>query len=282
MGLGAFPATHPLYTGMIGMHGTKTSNFAATQCDLLIAIGARFSNRVVSNAKRFAPEAQILHIDIDPAEINKNIRCQKAIIGDVTEVLQALNSKLAKSKRDEWLKQINDWKERFPLKYNQENGLKPHYVIEKIYELTGGDAIIATEVGQHQIWTAQFYKFTKPRTLISSGGLGTMGFGLGASIGAKLGNPDKLVINIAGDGSFRMNCIELATAVEYNLPIIIVILNNHALGMVRQWQDLFYDKRFAQSDLNRGTDFVKLAEAYGAIGFNLTRTEEVEDVLERR
>ena len=281
MGLGAFPATHPLYTGMIGMHGTKTSNFAATQCDLLIAIGARFSNRVVSNAKRFAPEAQILHIDIDPAEINKNIRCQKAIIGDVTEVLQALNSKLAKSKRDEWLKQINDWKEKFPLKYNQENGLKPHYVIEKIYELTGGDAIIATEVGQHQIWTAQFYKFTKPRTLISSGGLGTMGFGLGASIGAKLGNPDKLVINIAGDGSFRMNCIELATAVEYNLPIIIVILNNHALGMVRQWQDLFYDKRFAQSDLNRGTDFVKLAEAYGAIGFNLTRTEEVEDVLKK-
>lgn len=280
MGMGGFPATHPYYTGMIGMHGTKTSNIAATQCDLLIAIGARFSDRVVSKAERFAPNARILHIDIDEAEINKNIRSSRHIIGDVREVLRALNGRIEKVERNEWMSFIADMKERYPLKY-RDDILTPQYIIEKIYEITGGDAIIATEVGQHQIWTAQHYKFTRPRTFISSGGLGTMGYGLGAAIGAQIGVPGKKVINIAGDGSFRMNMNELATAVEYRLPIIEVIMNNHALGMVRQWQNLFYDGRYSQSTLDRGTDFVKLAEAFGAVGYNLTRKEDVEETISK-
>ncbi|SHJ33703.1 biosynthetic-type acetolactate synthase large subunit [Thermoclostridium caenicola] len=282
MGMGGFPATHPNYTGMIGMHGTKTSNMAATQCDLLIAIGARFSDRVVSKVERFAPHARILHIDIDEAEVNKNVRTSRFIIGDVREVLRELNKRLERVERREWMDYIQDMKTKYPLSgSNGKDMLTPQYILEKIYELTGGDAIVATEVGQHQIWTAQYYKFTRPRTFVSSGGLGTMGFGLGASIGAQVGAPGKRVFNIAGDGSFRMNMNELATAVEYNLPIIEVIMNNHALGMVRQWQNLFYDSRYSQTTLDRCTDFVKLAEAFGAVGYNLTRKEDVEETIRK-
>lgn len=278
MGMGGFPATHPYYTGMIGMHGTKTSNMAATQCDLLIAVGARFSDRVVSKMERFAPNARILHIDIDEAEVNKNIRSSRYIIGDVREVLRTLNKRIERVERKEWMSFVEDMKAQYPLNY-AEDILTPQYILEKIYELTGGDAIISTEVGQHQIWTAQHYKFTKPRTFVSSGGLGTMGFGLGASLGAQIGAPGKRVFNIAGDGSFRMNMNELATAVEYNLPVIVVIMNNHALGMVRQWQNLFYDGRYSQTTLDRSTDFVKLAEALGAVGYNLTQKADVEEII---
>jgi acetolactate synthase-1/2/3 large subunit len=280
MGMGAFPATHPLYTGMIGMHGTKTSNLAATECDLLIAIGARFSDRVVSKMERFAPSARILHIDIDEAEVNKNIRTNHHIIGDVREVLSRLNLKLEKAERSDWLAQINEMKDKYPLK-DADDMLTPQYILDKIYEVSGGEALIATEVGQHQIWTAQHYKFTMPRTFISSGGLGTMGFGLGASIGAQIAAPGKRVFNIAGDGSFRMNLNELATAVEYNLPIIEVIMNNHALGMVRQWQNMFYDAHYSNTTLDRCTDFVKLAEAYGAVGYNVRSKADVEETLKR-
>ncbi|NLX64892.1 MAG: biosynthetic-type acetolactate synthase large subunit [Clostridiaceae bacterium] len=278
MGMGAFPSTHELYTGMVGMHGTKTSNMAVTECDLLVAIGARFSDRVVSKLERFAPNAKILHIDVDAAEVNKNIRSECHIIGDVKEVLTRINKDIVTRDRSKWLSYIKELKEKYPLGRDSED-LTPQFILDKIYEITKGDAIIATEVGQHQIWTAQYYKFTKPRTLITSGGLGTMGFGLGASIGAQIARPDKRVINIAGDGSFRMNLIELATAVEYNLPIVEVIMNNHALGMVRQWQNMFYDKRFSQTTLDRATDFVKLAEAFGACGFNLTKKEDTERIL---
>ena len=280
MGMGTFPATHELYTGMVGMHGTKTSNLAVTECDLLIAIGVRFSDRVISKLDRFAPKAKILHIDVDAAEVNKNIRVAHPIIGDVKAVLRCLNQGVISREREEWLDFIRDLKERYPLRVTGEE-LTPQYILDKIYELTKGDAILATEVGQHQIWTAQHYKFTKPRTLMTSGGLGTMGFGLGASIGAQIARPDKRVFNIAGDGSFRMNLNELATAVEYNLPVIIVIMNNHALGMVRQWQNMFYDSRFSQTTLDRGTDFVKLAEAFGAAGFDLTRKEDTEAVIQK-
>ena len=280
MGMGGFPATHPNYTGMIGMHGTKTSNMAATQCDLLIAVGARFSDRVVSKMERFAPHARILHIDIDEAEVNKNIRSSRYIIGDVREVLRTLNNRIERVERKEWMSFVEEMKAQYPLSYT-EDILTPQYILAKIYELTGGDAIISTEVGQHQIWTAQHYKFTKPRTFVSSGGLGTMGFGLGASLGAQIGVPGKRVFNIAGDGSFRMNMNELATAVEYNLPVIVVIMNNHALGMVRQWQNLFYDGRYSQTTLDRSTDFVKLAEAFGAVGYNLTEKADVEETIKK-
>lgn len=284
MGLGGFPGDHELFCGLIGMHGSKTSNLASTHCDLLIAIGSRFSDRVVSNAQRFARKAQILQIDIDPAEINKNIATYHHVIGDVKLVLEnfmeLLNDKKLGSD-PEWLEQISEWKKTYAVNNNSNGNLKPQSIIKRIHELTNGEAIIATEVGQHQIWTAQFYPFSQPRSFISSGGLGTMGYGLGASIGAQIGNPDKIVFNIAGDGSFRMNCNELATAVEYELPIIIVILNNHALGMVRQWQDLFYDQRFSHSSIDRGTDFVKLAEAYGALGFNLTDNKDLDQVLKQ-
>ena len=280
MGMGAFPATHPLYTGMIGMHGTKTSNLAATECDLLIAVGARFSDRVVSKMERFAPNARILHIDIDEAEVNKNIRTHHHIIGDVREVLKRLNQKIEKIDRNEWLDEIRDMKVKYPLKY-ADDILTPQYILEKIFEVSKGEAVIATEVGQHQIWTAQQYKFTKPRTFISSGGLGTMGYGLGAAIGAQIAAPDKRVFNIAGDGSFRMNLNELATAVEYNLPIIEVIMNNHVLGMVRQWQNMFYNGRYSNTTLDRCTDFVKLAEAFGAVGFNLKDKADVEETLKK-
>lgn len=278
MGMGAFPATHELYTGMVGMHGTKASNMAVTECDLLVAIGARFSDRVVSKLERFAPRAKILHVDVDAAEVNKNIKSACHIIGDVKEVLNRINKGIETRDRSEWISYIKDLKEKYPLSKESED-LTPQIILDKIYELTQGDAILSTEVGQHQIWTAQYYKFTKPRTLITSGGLGTMGFGLGASMGAQIARPDKRVFNIAGDGSFRMNLNELATAVEYNLPIIVVIMNNHALGMVRQWQNMFYDKRFSQTTLDRGTDFVKLAEAFVARGFNLTKKEDTERII---
>lgn len=280
MGMGAFPGGHDLYTGMVGMHGTKASNIAVTECDLLIAIGARFSDRVISKLDSFAPNAKILHIDVDAAEVNKNIRVSKHIIGDVKAVLARLNQGIERKKRTEWLSFIKSLKDQYPIKSTEE-ALTPQFILDKIYELTNGDAIIATEVGQHQIWTAQYYKFTRPRTLITSGGLGTMGFGLGASMGAQIACPEKRVFDIAGDGSFRMNLNELATAVEYNLPVIVVVMNNHALGMVRQWQNMFYDKRFSQTTLDRRTDFVKLAEAFGACGFNLTKNEDVESILKK-
>lgn len=282
MGLGGFPATHKLFTGMVGMHGTKTSNNAATECDLLIAIGTRFSDRAISKVEGFAPEAKILHIDIDPAEVNKNIRTHYSIIGTINNVLQILNDKLEQQRKEEWIKQIEEWQEKYPLCYSKDTtSLKPQYVIEKIWELTENKAIISTEVGQNQIWTALYYKFTKPRSFLTSGGLGTMGFGLGAAIGAQVALPQKRVINIAGDGCFHMNCNELATAVKYNIPVIVVVLNNQVLGMVRQWQSMFYGERYSQTILDRKTDIVKLAEAFGATGYNISKTEEVKEVLRR-
>jgi len=279
MGLGAFPASHPYFTGMIGMHGTKTSNMAATECDLLIAIGARFSDRVVSNLSRFAPNAKVLHIDVDAAEINKNVRSFASIIGDAGEVLQRLLGMLKQSNNKEWLEQIFAWKKQYPLKYKNDGALHPQYILERISALTNGNAIITTEVGQHQMWASQYIQHEKPRHFISSGGLGTMGFGLGAAIGAKIAQPDKVVFNIAGDGCFRMNNIELGTAVEYNVPLILVILNNRSLGMVRQWQSLFYDERYSQTSIDRTTDFVALAKAYKAEAFNVTKPEEVDAVI---
>lgn len=278
MGKGAFDGTHPLYTGMLGMHGTKASNFGVTECDLLIAVGARFSDRVIGNAKKFAKNAKVLHIDVDAAEINKNIRTTASVIGDAKEVLKRLNAKLEATKRPEWISHINELKSSYPLTYvaNQLNG---PYLMQKLYEITKGDAIITTEVGQHQMWAAQFYRYSKPRTLITSGGAGTMGYGLGACIGTKVANKDKVVVNIAGDGCFRMNMNEIATAARYNIPIIEIILNNHVLGMVRQWQTLFYGKRYSQTTLNDQVDYVKLAEAMGAKAYRITKMEEVEPVL---
>ncbi len=279
MGLGGFPGTHELFTGLVGMHGAKTSNLAVSNCDLFIAVGARFSDRVISDVKKFAQKAEIMHIDIDPAEINKNVGVDHPLVGNIKTILQKLTGKISRNDRKEWIQQINKWKIDYPLKYKDDDILRPQYIMEKILEITNGEAIITTEVGQNQLWAAQYYKYSKPRTFISSGGLGTMGYGLGACIGAQLGMPSKRVFNIAGDGSFRMNCNELATAVEYKLPVIIVILNNHVLGMVRQWQDLFYDSRFSATTIDRGTDFVKLAEAYGAKGINVTKRSEVENAI---
>jgi acetolactate synthase-1/2/3 large subunit len=281
MGLGGFPGNDELFTGMIGMHGTKASNIAVTKCDLLIAVGVRFSDRVISKADRFAPSAKIIQIDIDPAEINKNVKTHHHIIGDVKTVLTQLNKRLKQKERGVWFNEVMKIKQEHPLKYKQDDVLRPQYIIERIYELTNGDALIATEVGQNQIWAAQFYKYTKPRTFISSCGLGTMGYGTGAAIGAQVGKPDKTVFNIAGDGSFRMNCNELATAVYYKLPIIIAVMNNGTLGMVRQWQRLFYEERFSETTLDRGPDFVKLAEAYGATGYRVIEKSDVDEVLKK-
>ena len=278
MGKGAFDGTDIRYTGMLGMHGTKASNLGVTECDLLIAIGARFSDRVTGNAKKFAKNAKILHIDIDPAEINKNVMAYYSVIGDIKEVLRILNSRVGKHSHKDWMEHVIGLKEQFPLKYNTHTLTGP-YILEKIYELTDGDAIITTEVGQHQMWSAQFFKYKLPRTFITSGGLGTMGYGLGACIGAKVGRPEKKVINIAGDGCFRMNMNELATATRYNIPIIEVIFNNHVLGMVRQWQTLFYDKRYSNTNLSDKVDFVKLAEAMGAKAYRITKKDEVESVF---
>jgi len=281
MGLGSFPGDHELFTGLVGMHGTRTSNMAVSETDLFIAIGARFSDRVISNVQRFAPNAKIMHIDIDPAEIGKNVTVHYPLVGNIREILQGLCERIVPREKTEWNRKIEQWKEQYPLKYEMNGKLRPHYVVERLYEITGGDAIITTEVGQNQLWAAQFYKYTRPRQFISSGGLGTMGYGLGACIGAQIGRPDKKVINIAGDGSFRMNCTELATAVEYRLPVVIAILNNRVLGMVRQWQQLFYDGRYSSTTIDRGTDFVALAEAFGAVGIRVTKPEEVDAAFEK-
>jgi len=278
MGKGAFDGTDDRYTGMLGMHGTKTSNFGVTECDLLIAIGARFSDRVTGNAKKFAKNAKILHIDIDPAEINKNVPTYYSVVGDIKEVLSILNSRLEQQNHKEWVEHVIAMKQKHPLKYRHDKLTGP-FILEKLYEITQGDAIITTEVGQHQMWSAQFFKYKLPRTFITSGGLGTMGYGLGACIGAKVGMPDKTVINIAGDGCFRMNMNELATATRYDIPIIEIIFNNHVLGMVRQWQTLFYEQRYSNTNLNDKVDFVKLAEAMGAKAYRVTKMEEVETVL---
>ena len=278
MGKGAMDGTNAHYTGMLGMHGTKTSNFAVTKCDLLIAIGARFSDRVTGNIKKFAPNAKVVHIDVDPAEINKNVNSYTSIIGDVKEVLKRLNPMIEKTEHTEWNAFVNELKEKFPLKYDQSKLTGP-YVMETLYKVTNGDAVITTEVGQHQMWAAQYYKYKNPRTFISSGGLGTMGYGLGACIGTKVANPDKTVVNIAGDGCFRMNMNEIATATRYNIPIIQMVFNNHVLGMVRQWQTLFYGQRYSYTTLNDCVDFVKLAEAMGAKAYRVTTKEEVEPVL---
>ena len=280
MGKGAFPGEDPRYTGMLGMHGTKTSNLGVTECDLLITIGARFSDRVTGNAKNFARNAKILQIDVDAAEINKNVIVDASVIGDVKEVLKRLNERVAPKDHTYWLTHIKDMKEKYPLKYNK-NGLSGPFVIEEIYRVTNGDAVIVTEVGQHQMWAAQYYKYKEPRTFLTSGGLGTMGYGLGASIGAKIAKPEKTVINIAGDGCFRMNMNEIATAVRNELPLIQVVINNHVLGMVRQWQTLFYGERYSHTILNDKVDFVKFAESMGAVGIRVTKPEEVEPALKK-
>lgn len=279
MGKGAFPGTDELYSGMLGMHGTKASNFGVSQCDLLIVVGARFSDRVTGNAKKFAHHAKILQIDIDPAEIDKNILTDASVTGDIKEVLIILNEKVEQQSHEEWKQQIEEYKEKHPLTYHPE-GLTGPYIVEEIYRQTNGDAIITTEVGQHQMWAAQFYKYTKPRTFLTSGGLGTMGYGLGASLGAKMGMPDKTVVNVAGDGCFRMNMNEIATAARYNIPIIQVVVNNHVLGMVRQWQTLFYEKRYSATVLNDAVDFVKLAEAMGAVGIRAATREEFQKAFQ--
>ena len=275
MGKGAYDGTSENYTGMLGMHGTKTSNLGVSECDLLIAIGTRFSDRVFGNPKKFAHQAKILQLDIDPAEINKNIQVNAKIIGDVKEILKILNAKLEQQEHKGWVSHILEYTKTFPLTYNP-NGLTGPFVIEKIYEMVKGDAIMVTEVGQHQMWAAQYFKYQKPRTLLTSGGLGTMGYGLGAAIGAQTANPDKQVINIAGDGCFRMNMNEIATAARENLPLIEVIINNHVLGMVRQWQTLFYDKHYSATILDDGVDYVKLSEAMGAEARRVTTKEEFE------
>ena len=274
MGKGAFDGNDELYTGMVGMHGTKTSNFGITECDLLIVVGARFSDRVTGNASKFAKNAKILQLDVDPAEINKNIKVDAYVIGDVKVILRKLNARLDPIRHDEWVAHIERMKDMYPLRYDK-NVLTGPYVIEQIYEATKDkDTVIVTEVGQHQMWAAQYYRYSSPRTLLTSGGLGTMGYGLGAAIGAKMGCKEKTVINVAGDGCFRMNMNEIATAARYNIPIIQVVINNHVLGMVRQWQTLFYGKRYSQTVLNDGVDFVKLSEAMGAKAYRVTKKEE--------
>lgn len=280
MGKGAFDGHSPLYTGMIGMHGTKASNLGVSECDLLIALGARFSDRVVGNAKKFASNARILHIDIDAAEINKNMRADAALVGDLKEILDTLNESLPQCDHSEWTAHIRDLMEKYPLKYD-ESQLSCPYVIEELDRITGGDAIITTDVGQHQMWAAQYYHYTRPRTFISSGGLGTMGYGLGACIGAKMGRPDKICVNIAGDGCFRMNMNELATASRYNIPIIQIVINNHVLGMVRQWQTLFYDHRYSQTILADKVDFCKVAEGLGCMAIRVTKKDEVAPAINK-
>ena len=280
MGKGAFSGEDPMYTGMLGMHGTKTSNLGVSQCDLLIVLGARFSDRVTGNADTFAKNAKIIQIDVDASEINKNLYVDAYIEGDLKEVLRRLLEKIPAQNHSEWVAHIMEMKKKYPLCYD-ESQLTGPYVIEKLYELTKGDAIISTEVGQNQMWAAQYYKYKTPRTLLTSGGLGTMGYGLGAAIGAKMGRPDKTVVNIAGDGCFRMNMNEIATSVRSGNQLIEIVLNNHVLGMVRQWQTLFYDHRYSHTILNDNVDFVKLAEAMGAEGIRVTKKEEVEPALKK-
>ena len=280
MGKGVFDGHDPRYTGMIGMHGTKTSNFGVSECDVLIALGARFSDRVVGNPKKFAENAKVLHIDIDAAEINKNIRTDVSLVGDLKEVLEKINGQLEQQEHTEWMQHIAELKETYPLNYNA-SALSCPYIMEEIDRITEGGAVITTDVGQHQMWAAQYYKYSIPRTLLTSGGLGTMGYGLGACLGAKMGCPDKICINIAGDGCFRMNMNELATASRYNIPIIQVVINNHVLGMVRQWQTLFYGKRYSHTVLNDGVDFCKVAEGLGCEAIRVTKKEEVAPAIEK-
>lgn len=291
MGLGSFPGDHEQSLGMLGMHGTYYANMAVANCDLLLAVGARFDDRVTGKVDAFAPKAKIIHIDIDPTSIQKNVKVDVPIVGDCKRTLERLleiikeagkPKKYWKERFKEWWEQINIWRRRYPLTYKEDpNYIKPQYVIKKLYELTKGEAIVCTEVGQNQMWTAQFYKFRYPRTLITSGGLGTMGFGFPASIGAQMGNPNKLVIDIAGDGSIQMNIQELATAMDQRLPIKIIILNNGYLGMVRQWQELFYERRYSAVKFTTLPDFVKIAEAYGAVGLRITKPQEVEETLKK-
>lgn len=278
MGKGAFDGRNERYTGMIGMHGTKVSNLGVSRADLVIVVGARFSDRVIGNAAKFAPNAKIIHIDVDAAEIDKNIMTNASIVGDAKAVLSMLVSKLATQSNKAWMAEIEELKKQNPDTYRFDT-LNGPAAIRKIYEITNGDAIITTDVGQHQMWAAQNYVFKEPRTFLSSGGLGTMGYGVGAAIGAKYGRPDKTVINIAGDGCFRMNLNEIATAARYNVPIIQVVLNNHVLGMVRQWQTLFYDHRYSNTILDDAVDFVKVAEGLGAMGIRANTLEEFEEAM---
>ncbi len=288
MGLGGFPATHPLFLGMLGMHGTYTANMSIQNSDLILGIGARFDDRVTGKVSEFAPHARIIHIDIDPTSIGKSVRVDVPIVGDAKNVLKSMLSLIKNNKASSefkkrlvpWRKQIDEWKSKYPLTYKRgSKKIKPQFVIETIYNLTKGKAIITTDVGQHQMWVAQFYKFDKPRRLLTSGGLGTMGYGFPASIGAQVAFPDELVISISGDGSIQMNIQELATAVQYHLPVKVVIINNRFLGMVRQWQERFYNRRYSYSCIEVQPDFVKLAESYGAVGMRIEREEELEGKL---
>jgi acetolactate synthase-1/2/3 large subunit len=281
MGKSAFPAGHPLCTGMIGMHGTKASNTAANRSDLLVAIGARFSDRVISDPARFARESAILQIDIDPAEINKNVRTEACVNGDIKGILAELARRVPERKADSWNRQVEEWKSHVPAMYSKKTPLHPKFVLETVHQTLGDDTIITTEVGQHQMWVAQFYPFSKPRTFLTSGGLGTMGYGTGAAIGAQTACPDRRVVHVAGDGSFRMNLNELATISHYKLPIIIIVANNGTLGMVRQWQKLFYDKRYSATTLDRPPDFVKLADAFSIRGFRATTEAEFADAFRK-
>jgi acetolactate synthase-1/2/3 large subunit len=280
MGMSSIPGDYPLYTGLLGMHGSRASNKVVSECDLLITVGARFSDRVISDMKRFAPGAEIMHIDADPAEINKNITVKYPLSGDIIEVIKYIANKVEPVSETQWALMVKDWKQEYAFRLPDTGALRPSFIIEKFCELTNGNAIVTTEVGQNQIWAAQYYTFKQPRQYITSGGLGTMGYGTGAAIGAQIALPDRKVINFAGDGSFRMNCNELATAAHYKLPIIIAVLNNGTLGMVRQWQTMFYDKRYSNTTLNRGPDFVKLANAYGAIGIRVEKPEQVQSAIE--
>ena len=279
MGLTAFPGTHPLFLGMLGMHGAVAANYAVTSCDLLIAVGARFDDRVTGQVSTFAPNARIVHLDIDPAEIGKNVRVDIPIVGDAKHILAALLSLLSAEKHEQWLKEVKKWKSHYPLVYRSHTDyIMPQAVVETILELTDGEAIICTEVGQNQMWAAQFYRFTRPRSFITSGGLGTMGFGFPAAIGAQVGNPERVVIDIAGDGSIQMNIQELATIASYQLPVKIIILNNGYLGMVRQWQEFFFEKRYSEVALNN-PDFAKVAEAYGIKAYTVKKPEELKRML---
>ena len=280
MGKGAYDGYDPLYTGMIGMHGTKTSNLGVSECDLLVALGARFSDRVIGNASLFAKNAKILHIDIDAAEINKNIHADVSIVGDLKDILTKLIARMEQMHHPEWTAHILELKEKYPLKYD-DSQLSCPYIIEELDRITKGNAIITTDVGQHQMWAAQYYHYTKPRTFLSSGGLGTMGYGIGACIGAKTGCPDKICVNIGGDGCFRMNLIELAIASRYQIPIIQIIINNHVLGMVRQWQTLFYGKRYSQTVLEDAVDYCKVAEGLGCAAIRVIAKEEVAPAIEK-
>jgi acetolactate synthase I/II/III large subunit len=281
MGIGAIPTEHPLNLGMLGMHGTKYANYAIQESDLIIAVGARFDDRVTGKLESFAPNARIIHIDVDPAEISKNVKVNTPIVGDAKQILKSLNKYIRRCNSRAWIEKINQWKKEYPVIYKQSspNSIMPQFVIEQISEACK-DAVIVTEVGQHQMWAAQFFKYKNPRTFITSGGLGTMGYGFPASIGAKVGKPDKTVIDIAGDGSFQMNSQELATVVQNDIPVIAVILNNGYLGMVRQWQELFYDRRYSHTCIKGSVDFVKLAEAYGALGLRAERPSEVRSAIE--